>query len=32
MDDIAQQQDVAKEISETILNPVALGQDVEEVR
>jgi hypothetical protein len=31
MDDIAEQQDVAKEISEAISNPVAFGQDVDEV-
>uniref|UniRef100_A0A8D8QH29 Charged multivesicular body protein 4b n=1 Tax=Cacopsylla melanoneura TaxID=428564 RepID=A0A8D8QH29_9HEMI len=30
MDDIAEQQDVAKEISEAISNPVAFGQDVDE--
>lgn len=30
MDDIAEQQEVAKEISEAISNPVAFGQDVEE--
>lgn len=32
MDDIADQQDVAREISEAISNPVAFGQDVDEVR
>ena len=32
MDDIAEQQDVAREISEAISNPVAFGQDVDEVR
>lgn len=31
MDDIAEQQDVAKEISEAISNPVAFGQDIDEV-
>lgn len=31
MDDIAEQQDVAREISEAISNPVAFGQDVDEV-
>lgn len=31
MDDIAEQQDVAKEISEAISNPVAFGHDVDEV-
>ncbi|XP_071520121.1 charged multivesicular body protein 4b-like [Panulirus ornatus] len=30
MDDIAEQQDVAREISEAISNPVAFGQDVDE--
>merc|ERR1711862_625817 len=30
MDDIAEQQDVAKEISEAIPNPVAFGQDFDE--
>lgn len=30
MDDIAEQQDVAKEISEAISNPVAFGQDLDE--
>merc|ERR1712126_349733 len=30
MDDIAEQQDVAKEISEAISNPVAFGQDYDE--
>lgn len=30
MDDIAEQQDVAKEISDAISNPVAFGQDVDE--
>ncbi|KAF2364163.1 Snf7 family [Trinorchestia longiramus] len=30
MDDIADQQDVAREISEAISNPVAFGQDVDE--
>ncbi|KAI5710381.1 charged multivesicular body protein 4c isoform X3 [Diaphorina citri] len=30
MDDIAEQQDVAKEISEAISNPVAFGHDVDE--
>ena len=30
MDDIAEQQDVAKEISEAISNPVAFGQDFDE--
>jgi len=32
MDDIAEQQDVAKEISDAISNPVPFGQDVDEVR
>ena len=32
MDDIAEQQDVANEISEAISNPVGFGQDVDEVR
>lgn len=31
MDDIADQQDVAREISDAISNPVAFGQDVDEV-
>lgn len=31
MDDIAEQQDVAREISEAISNPVAFGQDVDDV-
>merc|ERR1711902_261 len=30
MDDIAEQQDVAKEISEAIANPVGFGQDFDE--
>lgn len=30
MDDIAEQQDVAKEISDAISNPVAFGQDVDD--
>lgn len=30
MDDIAEQQDVAKEISDAISNPVAFGQDADE--
>lgn len=30
MDDIGEQQDIAKEISEAISNPVAFGQDVDE--
>ena len=30
MDDIAEQQDVAKEISEAISNPVAFGQDFDD--
>lgn len=30
MDDIAEQQDVAREISEAITNPVAFGQDIDE--
>ncbi|KAF4520303.1 hypothetical protein B566_EDAN004362 [Ephemera danica] len=30
MDDIAEQQDVAKEISDAISNPIAFGQDVDE--
>ena len=32
MDDIAEQQDLAKEISEAISNPVAFGDEVDEVR
>lgn len=32
MDDIAESQDLSKEISEAISNPVALGLDVDEVR
>jgi hypothetical protein len=32
MDDIAEQQDVAREISDAISNPVAFGQDIDEVR
>lgn len=32
MDAIAEQQDVAKEISEAISNPVAFGNDIDEVR
>lgn len=31
MDDIAEQQDVAREISDAISNPVAFGQDIDEV-
>lgn len=31
MDDIAEQQEVAREISEAISNPVAFGQDIDEV-
>lgn len=31
MDDIAEQQDVANEISEAISNPTAFGHDVDEV-
>lgn len=30
MDDIAEQQDVAKEISDAISNPVAFGNDIDE--
>lgn len=30
MDDIAEQQEVAREISDAISNPVAFGQDVDE--
>lgn len=30
MDDIAEQQDLAKEISDAISNPVAFGQDVDD--
>lgn len=30
MDDIAEQQDVAREISDAISNPVAFGQDADE--
>ena len=30
MDDIAEQQDVAKEISDAISNPVAFGQDLDD--
>lgn len=32
MDDIAEQQEVAREISEAISNPVAFGQDIDEVK
>ena len=32
MDDVAEQQEVANEISEAISNPVGFGQDVDEVR
>lgn len=32
MDDIAESQDLSKEISEAISNPVAFGTDVDEVR
>lgn len=32
MDDIAESQDLSKEISEAISNPVAFGADVDEVR
>ena len=32
MDDIAEQQDVAREISDAISNPVGFGEDVDEVR
>ena len=31
MDDVAEQQEVANEISEAISNPVGFGQDVDEV-
>ena len=31
MDDIAEQQDVAREISDAISNPVSFGQDMDEV-
>lgn len=31
MDDIAEQQEVAREISDAISNPVAFGDDVDEV-
>ena len=31
MDEIAEQQDIANEISEAISNPVGFGQDVDEV-
>lgn len=31
MDDIAEQQEVANEISEAISNPIGFGQDVDEV-
>lgn len=31
MDDIAEQQDVAREISDAISNPVAFGHDIDEV-
>lgn len=31
MDDIAESQDLSKEISEAISNPVAFGADVDEV-
>ena len=30
MDDIAEQQDVAREISDAISNPIAFGQDVDD--
>jgi charged multivesicular body protein 4 len=32
MDDIAEQQEVANEISEAISNPIGFGQDMDEVR
>lgn len=32
MDDIAEQQDLAREISDAISNPVGFGEDVDEVR
>lgn len=32
MDDIAESQDLSKEISEAISNPVAFGTDVDEVK
>lgn len=32
MDDVAEQQEIANEISEAISNPVGFGQDVDEVR
>ena len=32
MDDVADQQDIANEISEAISNPVGFGQDVDDVR
>ena len=31
MDDVAEQQEIANEISEAISNPVGFGQDVDEV-
>lgn len=31
MDDIAEQQEVANEISEAISNPIGMGHDVDEV-
>lgn len=32
MDDVAEQQEIANEISEAISNPVGFGQDADEVR
>lgn len=32
MDDVAEQQDVANEISEAISHPVGFGQDLDDVR
>ena len=31
MDDVAEQQEIANEISEAISNPVGFGQDIDEV-
>ena len=32
MDDVAEQQEIANEISNAISNPVGFGQDIDEVR
>lgn len=32
MDDVAEQQEIANEISDAISNPVGFGQDVDEAR